>query len=403
MREVEPSPLTLAINEHGTLLTSSLSRDQAQRLHVGFGKYLDASPGWEPGWTELKAKQYVGLISLPDVRVVIRPKVPLDNLFYMLTYAYGLPELRPEEAGLSQAEELFEFVAGMFISRVERLVRRGIYRRYVTSDHNEPYLRGQLQVAGHLRLNTVQPQRFYQQVSEFTADVQENRILHYTLAMLSRLNLSRHLRGHLRQATAAFTPVALTPIKSSDCLKVNYNRLNRHYQPHIHLAHLLLQHLSVEYRSGETPFFAFLFDMNQVYERFVARLLEERLAVLSPSLSIQIQPTIWIDAEQREQRTPDIVLWQEGRRQLILDTKYKVFARSPSADDLHQMVTYCYSMGVTSGTLIYPNDLPFSYYSRISEVALRAVNLSLAGELNRFKENCDRFVRDLVDSAAGDE
>ena len=75
----------------------------------------------------------------------------------------------------------------IFLRQVEQLVQRGIYRAYITEEDNQPYLRGRLVLADHLQRNALHVQRFYQRTSEFTADVLENRILRYTLGLLSRL------------------------------------------------------------------------------------------------------------------------------------------------------------------------------------------------------------------------
>ena len=89
-----------------------------------------------------------------------------------------------------------------------------------------------------------------------------------------------------------------------------------------------MQHLSLEGRPGSDPFAAYLFDMSQVFELFVARFLESHFAAHA-SIQVDIQPSIWLDEDRKRRGIPDIILRRDGRRNLVLDTKYKVFDRSP--------------------------------------------------------------------------
>lgn len=390
-----PSPLDIRLCEYESIKTSDLTRDQAEALSQQFGSYIDVRPDWEPGRYELTAKQYVGTIVLGDVRIFIQPKVPVENLFYMLTYAYRLPEFRREEAGLGVSEDLFEFIVRIFVRQVEALVRRGIYRSYISYDENQPFLRGRLLMADHLRRNAVQVQRLYQRINEYTADILENQILKFTLWQLSWRDYRQpELRQDLRRTLSAFSEVSLAPVVSSMCDQVIYTRLNSAYRIPIHLARLLLQHLSPEVRPGETPFMAYLFDMNKVFEQFVARFLQEYFAT-DPMFQVKTQDPIPLDDEHKETGIPDIVLRKNGLPYLVLDTKYKVFKGKPEEADRNQMFMYCHALGLAQGILIYANDRPISYQGHFPQVTIRALALSLSGSLAEFRERCRKFADDL--------
>ncbi len=398
MMSDRPPPVKICLSEYESISTSDLTREQAEALREGFGEYITVRPAWEPGRYELTAKQYVGIIVLENVRINIKPKVPVDNLFYMLTYAYDLPEFWREEAGLEASEDLFEFIVAIFVSRVGDLVRRGLYRNYITYDEEHTFLRGRLLMAEHLRRNAVQPQRFSQRIHEYTADILENQILRFTLDWLSRLNYRRfeQLRQRLRRTLSAFGEVSFIPIRPEMCDQVSYTRLNDAYRWPISLARLLLQHLSLEGRLGEVPFAAFLFDMNKVFERFVARYLEDYFATHRPECQVKSQCSIKLDDERKESGIPDIILQKNGQRCLVLDTKYKGFNGAPEEADRNQMFMYCHALGLSHGILIYPNDQPISYRRQFQHVTLSARALSLAGSLDEFEQSCKDFAEELA-------
>lgn len=385
------APAALFLREYERCRCESLIKEQATILRERFARQLTVDWNWSLGAWELTAKQYVGVIVLDDLRIHIEPKVNLQNLFYMLTYAYDLADFRREAVALTPGEDIFEFIVVIFLRQVEQLVQRGIYRTYVTEEENQPYLRGRLLLADHLQRNALHVQRFYQRTSEFTADVLENRILRYTLGMLARLDYRKPgLRQQIRRVASAFAEVSPVAMAPADCDRVVYTRLNAAYRTRISLARLLIQHLSLEAGRGSTQFAAYLLDMNKVFEHFVARFLADHFASHA-SIQVEIQPDIWLDTDHQHKGIPDVVLRQNGRPHLVLDTKYKTFRDKPEEADRNQMVIYCHTLGLPRGVLIYADDHTINHRADFKGIVLRAQSLALHGSLDTFKERCQQF------------
>jgi 5-methylcytosine-specific restriction enzyme subunit McrC len=331
---------------------------------------------------------------LDSLRILIQPKVPLDNLFYMLTYAYDLPEFRREETDLVAAD-LFEFIVDIFVRQVDGLIRHGIHRAYVDREENDRFLRGRLLVAEHLRHNRILQDQIYQQRNDYTEDVLENQILRHTLALLSRQHYREEsLRPRLRRTHSAFAAVQPVAISPSDCDRVHYTRLNERYRSRINLARLLIQHLSLEGKAGDQRFFAFLFDMNQIFELYIARYLAEGFAA-HPTLDIEIQPQIWLDTTQKEKGRPDLILLHHRQRALVMDTKYKAFVGSPAREDINQMVTYCHTMMVSRSLLIYADPQSPDYRSEFRGIHLEATSLPLGGSLPSLRQRSQEMINQL--------
>lgn len=385
------------LQEYESRALPELSRDDALQIRALFGDYVEVGRDLVSGHYALKAGHHVGVLIMGSVRIVVEPKTPVENLFEMLTYAYDLPQFRREEAPLTESAELFHFIIRIFAGQVGQLLRQGIYRRYVDLEENQSFLRGRLLLDQQVQRNAVRADRFYQQLNEYTADVLENRILKYTLWQLSRLaTLDSRLRRRLRRALNGFADVSLVRVSGTDCLDVLYTRLNNRYQTPINLAHLLLEHLSLEAKVGGVSAASFVFNMNEVFERFVAYYLREHVPALDDRLQVEIQPNIWLDVERQEKAIPDIVLRKDGARCVILDTKYKVFKGSPSGADLHQMMAYCHSLQLGEAILIYPGAERIDYRRRFHDFAVSGLNVDLEGELAAFREGCLGFARRIV-------
>ncbi len=207
----------------------------------------------------------------------------------------------------------------------------------------------------HIRRNIVHASRFHVRTNEFTADLLENRILKAALGLLSRIRLQTpNLSLQVRRTWSAFSEVSSAAVNAADCDRVLYNRLNERYRSPINLARLLLQHLSLEHHTGQTPFATFILPMHDVFERFVARYLAEALAS-RPRYAVTSQENLWLDIDHSLKGIPDIVLRYDGQPVMVLDTKYKDFRGLPGNQDVYQMTTYGHTLKVDHGVLIYPN------------------------------------------------
>ena len=388
----------LRLVENETLRTAELSASQATLLRERYSDHVTVQPDWEPGVFVLTARQSVGVIALDDLRLRIAPKVPLTNLFYMLTYAYDLPLFRDEVAPLAVGDDLFEFLVEMFIRQVGGLARQGIHRGYREAEENAPTLRGRLLLGEHLRRNAIQPVWFAQRFDDFTADLLENRILKAALWQLNGAVYERpELRRRVRRTLSAFSDVTLVDARTAARAPMVYTRLNARYRTPINLAQLFLRYLSLEGHAGGAPFMAYLLPMAEVFERFVARYLAQQFAT-HPRISVRTQESIWLDEALREKGRLDILLRWAGRPVLIVDTKYKTFDGAPAEDDRNQMFMYGHALRVGRALLVYADDREGEYEAQFPGMTLAARSLALNGSLAEFRRRCRAFAQGLVDS-----
>ncbi|HSH03756.1 MAG TPA: hypothetical protein VLL52_14670 [Anaerolineae bacterium] len=390
---------TIYLQEYEVKEVEGLTSSQIQLLRNNFAKYVSLQPSWQDNKHLLRAKHYVGTIVLDDRRIIIKPKVPASNLFYMLTYAYDLVNFRQEISQLEVGDDLFEFVVIIFLQQVEQLIRQGIQQGYVKQETNQNFLRGRLLLAPHLQKNVVKVHHFYQRFSQFTVDIDENRILKYTLERLLKLDYRQvDLRLHIRRVLSAFSGVSWQPITPYDCEQVQYTRLNRRYQTAIQLSRLLIQNLSLESGEGQISAAAYLFDMNKLFEQFIGSFLAEYFTKY-PAWSVTLQEEIWLDSQGGEKGYPDIVLRYRNQPHIILDVKYKKFKKRPERNDLNQMFVYCHTLNVHHGIFVYANSSVEVYQSRLHKAYIQALFLPLEGRLEQFQQRCYQFAEQFRERA----
>ncbi len=386
----EYRPTLLPREELDERAAEDLWRNHAGQVLVEF-----PSPKTDGAW-RLTAQGWVGYIPLsPELGIALRPKVGLSNLFRMLEYAYRLESFRflDDTYDSSSLTEFYERLARVLARRVLDRVRKGLYRTYVGREERLPHLRGRLDA----RRLAQSPWRTdlpcaYQ---DRTADVEDNRILAWTLFVVARSGfLTEPAAGLVRKAYHALQgTVTSLPVSGETCSRRAYNRLNDDYRPLHALCRFFLDHAGPAHESGDRKMLPFLVDTARLYERFVAEWLRAHLPV---GLSMVAQEPVIVDAALRFNL--DVVLYDSatGSALCVLDTKYKA-ASAPSAEDVEQVVAYAEAKGCREAVLVYPSALTKLLDARVGRIRVRTLTFSPSGELDHAGK---AFVSTLLSSIA---
>jgi 5-methylcytosine-specific restriction enzyme subunit McrC len=333
-----------------------------------------------------------------EVRVV--PKLAGGNLglVEMIEFATGLDALRRSSGTRTLATEganLFDLVALLLAESCERIARGGLLADYVEVEDDLPAVRGRLLVDRQILKRFGQVDRVVCRYDELEHDVVENQILAAALEKCARRVRDEAVRlrvGRLRSLFAeACSPEKLNLGVARQ--QLTYNRLNAHYQnPHA-LAWLALDGLQAVkdiFTSGHTRCFAFLLDMNVLFEKFVYRLFERTLDATSYAVDYQRadRSIIW-DADKNRPYSrviPDLLVHSRlpPFRRVAIDAKYKLYdERKVSPGDVYQCFLYAYAFSQGRGEresppmalIVYPSTvgLPKSVRLRVSR------NNNLAG------------------------
>jgi hypothetical protein len=120
------------------------------------------------GMYELRAGSTVGTVVLPSLRLLIRPKVALENLF-------ALARLRPMVTRwgdtlfpYEQDPDLFKAMAWVFEAEVRRALAQGLVRGYQPRSETLTTLRGRIDLAGQLRARQGMPLPLECRFEEYT-------------------------------------------------------------------------------------------------------------------------------------------------------------------------------------------------------------------------------------------
>lgn len=209
----------------------------------------------------------------------------------------------------------------------------------------------------HLRANLVHADRFFVRFDSYELDTLLNRLLHAALSFAARLPVSSRLRASLAQLLLRWPELASGSVTALDFDRVKLGRTTERYRRALALARLLLEHRPPTLRHGEQAVFGLLFDMNRLWERYVAGLVRRALAV-ECDVTTQSSRTFWSapSGSPRHLR-PDLVIRRRSDGlTLIADTKWKLpGAAGPTDDDLRQVFAYNERFQAARCLLIYPS------------------------------------------------
>jgi 5-methylcytosine-specific restriction enzyme subunit McrC len=379
----------LALREHQTSAAVPLDLDQVEALRAALKSLVVTPSLGRPGHYDLTPGSEVGALEFAGLHLVIRPKVDIDRILFLLAYSSAPGLWRPRDAWLSQREELLEAVVDCFVYLVGSIVRSGLFHGYQSREEALQGVRGRILMADQVRRRFGRFPPAEVRYDEFTPDVAENQILRAALVRLGRLRIrSRDSRRNLRTLTDAFAEVSAVRFRPGGTPEMAYTRLNERYRTAVELARRILDSTSFDLGSASVRARGFLVDMNRLFEDFVVTALREALGVGTESFPRGcLRKRLSLDDRGLVRLEPDLSWWREGRCVFVGDVKYR---RETAGDnrgrhsDLYQLLAYVVAADLPGGVLVYaagevePGTHRVRYLDRTLEV--HALDLSRAPE-----------------------
>ena len=314
-------------------------------------EYIIATPQlhkyFKLDWDILKTRQYCGILNFQEEDFYLLPKISnkdekqnLDTFIYMLMVAYDI-KLQNEDIAAceNQTHTILEVFIQLFAKKLFQEFQYGIYKEYITEQENLTTLRGKYLINENLKTNFVK-NKIYCEYDEFSMNNQLNQF--FLFAVKSLLMFAKDKRV-LMQCEIALDEVEY---KSFDInyLTIHFHRLNSRFKESFEFA-LLLLNKSIPLFAKDKKSFAFLFDMNELFEKFIGKIFKE----LDPSTKLQNQKNFG-----NLQLKPDIITTN-----MIIDTKYKILKSRDdlATNDKYQAFVYGTNFGIKNTMLLYPKHL----------------------------------------------
>lgn len=314
----------------------------------------------------LQTLNWVGVIELERARIVIQPKFDegFASLIEMIAFVEDLPFHQWKDTrGVNGKTDFLELLVRFYIRQLESLWNQGLVKEYVEEEENLQQLRGRPDFVQNLRANYHLPPRIFCRYDELVMDIPENQVILLALESAMKFPLQRKTLQKINQFRSQFEMIC-QPYPGKDWPMFTYHRLNAHYENVHRLTRYILGRTALtSYHKGEgCQYYAFLLDMNELFESFVAALLRKFLPRQSYRLrhGSRITDAIQKDGDSYRHVIPDLLVDDLPEKKVkVLDVKYKHYAgKKVETSDIFQLAFYAqYHQkveGVHSSAIIFP-------------------------------------------------
>jgi len=323
----------------------------------------------------VRARSWIGVLRFESFEIRIRPKLAGNylNLIDLLAYTTGFTGLRRNIGKRLLQEEstggLLDLIAQLFVVACGTLVNNGLLYDYITRDGALPVLRGRLLMREQITQRAGRLDLLECRFDEHSTDITENQLLALALSICTRCVKDHQVRLSVNRLAALFDSLCqVDKLNLNDARHLIYHRLNQHYQEAHQLAWLLIDGMGIKdlYAAKELRSFAFLINMDPVFERFVWKLIEYALG--GTKLQVYYQKhdrsILWNALANRSYANiiPDLLIQSMDDRQqrFVVEAKYKRYdLRKISPEDIYQNFLYAYAYGgITQpqALLIHPTE-----------------------------------------------
>lgn len=244
--------------------------------------------------------------------------------------------------GLQDAT-LLDLLFSLYLDSVEQLLHEGLVKRYRSVTMDRGAIKGRIDHAENIRKNLVHAERICTVAYEYDRINLLNQILKAATDASALFAPTGYSRNRARNIGLYFADWPLRAISSVDFKSVHLDRKTATYQRAIGLAKLILGKLNPDLAPGTERVFSLLFDMNDLWEAAIlARVRKEASRIDGCRCSGQRTKVFWrSNTGAVKTIRPDIVIEVEGKKCLILDTKWKILTTPiPGDQDLKQIFAY---------------------------------------------------------------
>lgn len=298
-----------------------------------------------------------------------------------LLQAGGELPISPIDAAPQDADQapLLDLFIRSFLREVLRVAKNGLLTRYIEVTDDQPVIRGRLHLAQSERLARTRPGLWRCTRDDLSVDNPYNQVL---LAAIERVRPHARRRATERlwlEARACFGEISLVRVKAESIDRLKRGRESARYDEALRWARLLLALLSPTLAGGAAPAPALLFNMQALFEHWVAR-YERAKAPLDITVALKGSSRelaeIGLGGASAGQpagpgvarafrQMPDISIWARGANrdndspEAIVDAKWKWIdpARADwgvSDNDARQALAYLLRYGCDRARLAYP-------------------------------------------------
>ena len=373
---------------------------------------------------EVFTKNIVGFLKQgkEEIRITTRfYKGKKDGSDFFLDYMLGKVlnyNIISHELDVKTHDSYHDLLRFLFPFYLNQAMKKGIYKQYVKRKYNDANIKGPIDIARHIKINTPFLGKVAYRTREFSFDNHLTQLIRHTIEKLEsdygftsvgdeifKENV-RAIKGETNNYSKG---------ERQDILRLNIQNPVRHgyYEEYYQLQKLCIQILKDEevgFEDDDTKIHGIIIDISWLWEEYLAILLA---GYKHPKVDESIYDrNIYKEGKSVKVR-PDFYC---NYKKMILDAKYKRYnTKKLKGEDLFQIISYLHYKKANKAGVIYPSK-KYAKYDEEDGVELSSevyeVKVEIEGFLEGFggmifklpliipqyKDKYEIFVKEIEDS-----
>ena len=135
----------VTVTEHESV-TVAMSAGCARALSGHPLAGLTVTPGDRDGEWNVRASSRVGVVTVGDVTLTIRPKIPIESALALMVDTPASEQWLDDDSDLDPGADLLRLAVHVFARELDRAIARGVCRDYVEEREELVGVRGRIDI-----------------------------------------------------------------------------------------------------------------------------------------------------------------------------------------------------------------------------------------------------------------
>ena len=319
---------------------------------------------------EIKASHFVGSIRFQDKTINIYPKIlskdqreddvsknqMMENLLRMLTYTNKLKIKDNELSSFNYAHNsLLDFFIYLFSRDLLHTLNKELPFSYIKVSNNLHFIKGKIKFNENIKKNSQNPSRIFCEYHSFEHNNLLTITFKYVSQQLLQITKNKESKINLDRILKILDSVDSRPVTFHEAYNIKPSRNLNHFESALNFCKMFLGNSSFGLSTGAHSNYCIIFNMNEVFEEFIAEFINSNTNVLGiekvvyqkekylfKSSQDLTNPSRVVKEKESRNLFQDIVVHFKSKKTLIIDTKYKKIEKvsNVSSSDIYQVMAY---------------------------------------------------------------
>lgn len=310
----------------------------------------------------------MGFLGYGDERLIIESRFCRDGEDYFFQYlldkVLDFPNIVDLESDANHDNRLFNFLLFLFPHYLKAAMRKGLFKKYIHRGYNDVNVKGAIDVARHIKLNTPFVGNVAYSQREFSYDNSLMELVRHTIEFIKRKPYGGKLLVKVKDevklvidATPGYALYNQQRIIEQNKNNAVHHAYFREYSALQRLCLLILRHQKHQIGLGSRQIYGILFDGAWLWEEYINSLIGD---IFYHPMNKSGKGAQRLFNGNIGLIYPDFIS-RNSKTRLIADAKYKPIDNIGNRDYL-QVLAYMFRFDAKSGYYLYPeaegyNDL----------------------------------------------